>query len=214
MHVQQNDPRVELLRHTKIPFILIGRCENLDGLYFVDADIEASVLLGVQHLYNLGHRKIGMIDEYTEGGSEAHITRALRDGFQSSLESLNLEFIPEWCLHVSREPVSVSQEVVQLLTANNHPTAMFAMSDAMVLNIYSATHALHLQIPRDVAVIGYADSPLYPSLNPSCSVVFNSTPLIGQIAAEMLLTLMYGEEPDCKQLLIPPHLMVRSSTQP
>ncbi|HEY5159221.1 MAG TPA: LacI family DNA-binding transcriptional regulator [Anaerolineales bacterium] len=214
MHVQQNDPRVELLRHTKIPFVLIGRCENLDGIYFVDADIEAAVHLGVQHLYDLGHRTIGMLDENTEGGPEAHITRALRDGFHLSLESLNLEYKPEWCLHLSRGPASASQDILQMLAAPDHPTALFAMSDAMVMNAYSAAHTLHYKIPEDLAIIGYADSPLYPSLNPPCSAVFDSIPMIGRIATEMLLTLLYGEEPECKQLLIPPHLVARSSTQP
>jgi len=61
MEIQMNDWRVRLLRQHNLPFVMIGRCENNDGVSFVDFDFESAAGVAVDHLIDLGHQNIGFI---------------------------------------------------------------------------------------------------------------------------------------------------------
>jgi len=61
MEIRMDDLRVKLLRQHNLPFVMIGRCENNDGVDFVDFDFESAVAVAVDHLVDLGHRNIGFI---------------------------------------------------------------------------------------------------------------------------------------------------------
>src|SRR5712671_5440755 len=55
LEVQMSDARVERLRAAGHPFSLIGRCEDNDGISYVDFDFAGAVELAVRHLHELGH---------------------------------------------------------------------------------------------------------------------------------------------------------------
>ena len=61
MEVQLDDPRVTILQDTGTPFAMIGRTSSLEGLSHVDIDFDRTVEDAVEHLYELGHRKLVLI---------------------------------------------------------------------------------------------------------------------------------------------------------
>lgn len=209
MHVQMQDPRVELLRRSRMPFVLIGRCEDNRGLYYVDTDIEACARLAVEYLHSLGHDAIAMVGERGEAG----ITARLVAGYQEGLAAQGLKFRPDWCVHIASGPAAATEAAVALLSSQPRPTAVFALSDAIVLGTINAARILGLSVPRELAIIGFADSPLYPFLHPPCSAVFAGTADLGRVAAEMILSRLHGDEPEPSGVLIPPRLVIRASTQ-
>src|SRR5690606_18856291 len=60
--VQVEDPRVERLQKSGTPFALIGRTAEPDALDFVDIDFEGTVAASIDHLVELGHSSIGLLD--------------------------------------------------------------------------------------------------------------------------------------------------------
>ena len=56
-----DDWRVNLLRENNYPFVMIGRCAEIEDLTFVDLDFENAMLLAVNHLVELGHQNIGLL---------------------------------------------------------------------------------------------------------------------------------------------------------
>lgn len=208
LHVELNDSRVELLRKSSLPFVLIGRCEDNAGLYLADADIKAAADLAVDHFYQLGHRRIAMLGESGKAG----ISTRLMDGFCNSLAAHRLECRPDFIVSYDGEPELAQAAAKQLLSLDTRPGAVFALSDPAVLGVYKAAAELGLRIPQDLAVIGYADSPLYPFLIPACGAVFGDLKHIGEVAARILLQLLRFEEPEQTQVLFPPRLIKRQST--
>src|SRR5262249_14902081 len=61
MHIHARDWRVEVLRQSNYPFVMIGRCADSTGLNFIDLDFEAAVTVAFNHLVELGHRNIGFL---------------------------------------------------------------------------------------------------------------------------------------------------------
>ncbi len=210
MHVEPQDLRVELLRRSGIPFVLIGRCDRCEDLTYVDADVDAVVGLAVKHLQDIGRLNIGMFGEK----GKAAITLRLITGFKKSIQSLGLIYNEHFTVSFSDSPQDVENAIAEVLSAANRPTAVFAVSDLAVLGTYKVTSKLGLHIPRDLAVIGYADSPIYPFLNPPCSAAFSGAKELGKKAAELLLTKLIDGYEEPMQILIPPQLITRESTQP
>ena len=71
MEVQLDDARVAALRELDIPFALIGRTRDVTGLHYVDIDFDASVQMAMDHLAELGHHRIVLVNGSQEGESFA-----------------------------------------------------------------------------------------------------------------------------------------------
>lgn len=208
MHVAQNDPRVILLTQNNIPFVVIGRCENDQDLSWVDADVDATIDTCISHLVEKGHQRIGMLGEH----SDANITTRLITGFERSVKQHGLKFTQAHCIEFPEDPIEINQTISACLQLQERPTAFFAVSDLAVLGIYNAATKLGLRIPEDIAVVGYADSPLYAFMSPPCSAVFGKAFELGKTSASILITKMGGEEPVNNQVLLPPQLIERRSS--
>jgi len=209
MHVTANDPRVALLRQNNMPFVLIGSCEDCADINWVDADVDAAVQAGVAHLIAQNRQKIAMIGEH----GEANITTRLKNGFAQTIQQCGLQFTPSDYFELPENPEEIDEHVKVYLSHPGRPDAVFAVTDLAVLSIYRAASQLRLRIPEDLAVIGYADSPIYSFMAPPCSAVFSSAVELGQLSAELLLAELSGESPEPRHVLLPPRIIQRASTQ-
>jgi DNA-binding LacI/PurR family transcriptional regulator len=211
LNTLMNDARVAYLQNTKIPFVMIGRCQENQGLYFVDADIEAAAHLQVEHLVRLGHRRIAYIGYQDVTENISSVGFRLQDAFRSALQEFDLPTDDELFIPACQLPDIVNR-IDKLFESPKAPTAVSAAYEAAVMCVMKSTSRLGIRIPQDLAVIGYADSPLYPLLTPPVTVVFDRLVELGRIATEMLLTLLDGRQPEIPQILLEPRLVQRAST--
>ena len=84
----------------------------------------------------------------------------------------------------------------RLLSIPNRPTAVFARNDFTAVGAISAAKEAGLQIPQDIAIVGFDDTPLALHTTPSLTTVRQPMKLQGQMAAEMLLRRISGESDD------------------
>lgn len=211
VHTQLQDVRVELLQRAGIPFVMIGRCADNRGLYFVDSDIEAAVCLSLEHLVQLGHRRVALVGAEMEGHYTTTIAYRLHAAYLRCLDEFGLPASPELFVDAS-PPTSLAERVKALLSSPQRPSALAGANEAAVMASFKAAADLGLRVPQDVAILAYADSPLYPLLPTPCTAVFDHVADLGRIAAEMLLARLEGREPDPPQMLLPPRLVARAST--
>ena len=213
LHTQLQDPRVPLLQKAGIPFVMIGRCQDNDGLYLVDTDVDAAVLLAVEHLVELGHRCVSLVGAEKESKYRTTVAHLLQSAYLQALDEFDL---PSSChLFVDAAPAEqMVQGVKRLLTQQPRPTAILGTNEASVMSTYKAAAELGLRIPEDLSVVGFADSPLYPLLPAPATTVFDHVADLGRLAAQMLLLKLEGGEPNPAQVLLPPHLSIRASTAP
>ncbi|KAG0741711.1 hypothetical protein G6F24_016642 [Rhizopus arrhizus] len=100
----------------------------------------------------------------------------------------------------------------KLLLGKRRPTAIFTGNDEMAAGIYKVALRAGINIPRQLSIVGYDDSPLASRLWPSLTSVRRHTRDTGRTAAAMLI------QPEGQASLpiasVRPHLIVRACCQP
>ncbi len=211
LHTRMRDERVEVLRHSRLPFVMIGRCANNEGLYFVDSDLEASARAAVDHLVATGRRSILLVSQEGPEASEISVVHRVISGFQAALADHGLPVGEEFVVK-GRTPTQLAEAVKERLQSEPRPTAIAACSEGAVMCTLKAVSSLGLRVPQDLAVAALADSPLYPLLSPPCTAVFDHAAELGRVSARMLVDILDGREPAQRQVLLPPRLIAREST--
>ena len=101
-----------------------------------------------------------------------------------------------------------------MLSLRSRPTAIFAANDVTALGVLEAAEELGLEIPRDLSLVGY-DNIVYAGL-PRIQLTTVAQPAVemGQIAADWLLSAIRGKKQSLLQQILPPQLIIRSTTAP
>src|SRR5699024_5612340 len=83
---RQDDTALVKLHRQRVPILLMGQLPNTD-IPFVDVDATAGAELAVNHLIELGHKRIGMI---TNAPLDYTSAQQRRDGYLRALQTANL----------------------------------------------------------------------------------------------------------------------------
>ncbi len=187
-----NDPRIEHLRQSQIPFILFGRTGDPADCAWFDIRGEDAMADAVVRLFELGHRRIGFV-----GGRPEHTFSALReDGYRQGLERCGLEqdrSIMRDCA-VTREEGAVA--VQALMHADAPPTAVVFAVDIAAIGALRALNRLDLVVGRDVSVISYDGIPEAAYSDPPLTTFAVDTRAAGKRLAEMLIESIRGQKPE------------------
>jgi LacI family transcriptional regulator len=212
MGVDADDPEVRRLVRSEVP--CIGFDVDLGGdAVFVASDNEAGASLAVQHLVELGHRRIATIAGLMH--TRPSIDR-LR-GYRRALQAHGLAFRDEYVVHGDFYVESGGRAMRQLLALDEPPTAVFADSDLMAIGAIQTATAAGLRVPDDVAVVGFDDIPLAPHLRPSLTTIRQDATGLGTRAGDLLVRWIEGDGADGAQgrpssVVLPVELVVREST--
>jgi DNA-binding LacI/PurR family transcriptional regulator len=210
MEIRMDDWRVELLRQNNLPFVMIGRCENNDGVNFVDFDFESAMSVAVNHLVDLGHQNIAFVSVITDS-EQNHYGPSVRalNGYEKVCARRK---IPR--LYGEAEN---GFKTVKLATQNimrKHPeiTAIVTIFDTAMAGISSAINSLGLKIPEDVSFVGLGDEQGTELTSPSLTVLDFPASSMGYEAAKIMINELEKGTGAVKQRLIEPKLVIRSST--
>jgi DNA-binding LacI/PurR family transcriptional regulator len=84
----------------------------------------------------------------------------------------------------------------------------------MALGAIRAVRSLGLDVPADVSVVGYDDSPLIAFTDPPLTTVRQAVPEMAAAAVRALLDEIAGAPATRAEYVFRPELVVRSSTAP
>lgn len=173
----------------------------------VQIDQRQGARLAVDHLAELGHRRIAHIT-----GPTGVPTRAERlAAFRAALRDRGIAYDPSLvATNVSTIDQSRSASA-QLLALADPPTAIFAYNDRLAVGSYQAIRAAGLVIGRDVSVVGFDDIPMTEWLDPPLTSVRQPRRDMGRTAVDILLKALRGE-PAPDLVVVQPTLVVRGST--
>ena len=97
------------------------------------------------------------------------------------------------------------------LIANNITfNALFAASDLIAICAIRALKEANINVPKDVAVIGFDNISIASYINPPLTTIEQNTTIAGQMLVENLLKLIRGEQ--VQSTLLPPRLIARGSS--
>lgn len=176
---------------------------------YIGSDEASGGRMVAEHLYALGHRRIG----HLAGPSVATWALARREAFQSAISRM------PGASFVTREACAgeVDLGIVQareLLSLPDRPTAIFAASDLYAKLVYKAAKEFNLRIPEDLTVVGFADDDFACEMSPSLTTVRQPAYEIGRRAAEVVLGRSSGRIRDRgRHEELPVSLIVRESSR-
>jgi DNA-binding LacI/PurR family transcriptional regulator len=184
------------LKSKKFPFVLVGQnLHDLDVPTVVEDNYGGGYAIG-QKLAAVGHQRVAFV-----GPLDLHVVNERLNGFRDamldacgyfdrslvvSLEGGNLtEWLNE---HVEATEAALSP----LLARADRPTAVFDGSGDVVPLIYRTIRRAKLQIPKDISVVAFDNSPFSQFVEPEVARLQHPMVEHGRIALEMLLKQMDG----------------------
>jgi LacI family transcriptional regulator len=174
---------LQTLRSAKVPFVALatGR-PAADGLSVRINDFEAAAAM-TRYLLSLGHRDIGFI----VGAPNQTASRERHAGFVAALAEQGRTARPEWVkqgLFTYHSGLLAAQE---MLSGPRRPSAIFASNDDMAAAAIAVAHRQHMDVPRDLTVVGFDDTPLATTIWPALTTVRQPIGAMARKAIELLL---------------------------
>ncbi len=205
-----NDPRVRYLLEIEFPFVAFGRANPDWEFAWVDVDGADGVEQAVNHLLELGHTRIACL-----AWPEESLTGQYRlAGYRRAMAAAGLEVEAGWVVRTENYYQHAYRAVQPWLSRppDRRPTAIVALTDLMAMGAMNAAADAGLVVGRDLAVVGFDDSPIAAYLRPPLTSLRQPLWEVGELVVTMLIDLIAGETPSPAQVLLKPELIVRDST--
>lgn len=208
-----NDPRISLLHQLKLPFIVHGRSATDVAHAWLDIDNEGAIRRSTEHLLDLGHRRIALLNGY-EGLT---FTLDRLNGYRRALAARDIPYDTKLVSHGDFTDEIGFRFARAALEQRPHPTAFVAGSMMTALGIYRAARSMNLVIGRDISIIAHDD--VFPYLTaenmvPPLSTTRSSIRAAGTRIADLLLQMLAGREAAAVQELWPVELILRETSRP
>jgi LacI family transcriptional regulator len=135
------------------------------------------------HLIEQGHTRIAFIK-----GQPTQTASAQRlDGFQAAMDDAELEVDPALVIQGYFSYKSGLEAAEKLLARKRLPTAIFASNDDMAAAAISVAHRRGLDVPRDLSVVGFDDTPIATTVWPELTTVRQPIAAMAEAAIKLLL---------------------------
>lgn len=202
--ITQSHEHYVRLRERDLPIALInGYIPGIDAPFFA-CDDAAAVALGITHLRNMGHERLGLAV-----GPERYIPAIRkREAFTTLLRAADLP-----AEHVASATFTVEGgQVAATKLIGEGCTAIICASDMMALGAIRAARSKGLTVPGDLSVIGYDDSLLMSFTDPPLTSIRQPVDAITKAATSALIAEINGVPPVCTEMLFQPELILRGTT--
>ena len=192
----------------QLPVVVVGRPFPSAGVDVVRAADDDGVAGAVDHLVGLGHRDIAYVD-----GGAGVIADARRAGYEEAMSRQGLadlvRVLPGG--HTEEEGLSAARLIAGWPTL---PTAVVAFNDRVAVGLLDAFSRAGTAVPAQVSVVGYDDSPLSRLAHVGLTTVSQDAAGLSHHAVAALVERLDGGRTGHREVVLPPHLVVRTSTGP
>lgn len=201
---------VKPLQQAKIPVVFLQHdCPGVPCVVLTDVQ---GGQLAIQHLLDLGHRRIGFIKGHLPSAARAE-ERLI--GYYQALQAAGIEPDPALVIESEVTQNAGYQAMQHLLALPDPPTAVFNHNDVLAVGAMHAIRTAGLSIPGDVSVVGYDDTAGSAHLEPPLTTIRFSRREMGRQAAAILFRAIEEDESyEPYTAEVPVELIVRASTGP
>lgn len=198
------NPMLADLAARDVPFVLVSRHAGSHCAVTCD-DIEGG-RLAAEHLLAMGHRRIAVM----MGEPFASTGRDRSNGFLDYCSRHGVEVPAHWRIASPFDTDAGRALGARLLDTADRPTAIFAVNDFLAVGVMGAARDHGLEAGRDVAIVGYNDTPLAGALPIGLTTIHSPMHQMGRLGLELLLQKLAGGQPPSQRLA--PWLVVRDSS--
>ncbi|MGG1514165.1 LacI family DNA-binding transcriptional regulator [Paenibacillus oryzisoli] len=207
----ESEDNMKKLVKRGIPFVYVDRTLDAIPADSVKGDNYNTTRLLVQHLIQLGHKRIAFIN----GPRYLSNTRERALAFRETMGLHELETNPVYMFetHLKKDSMEEIIDKWASLQSVERPTAILAANNFIGVNTLRALQALHLQVPDDVAVACFDDPDIIPDYNPFLTVAKQPAYDMGYLGMQLLIERIQGTAPAShRKIILPAEIVIRRST--
>lgn len=190
-----------------IPLVFFARTCLPELFSQVVADGDVAAQKATQHLIDTGSRRIAFIG----GPNHLDMVKRRKHGYLQALRENHIPIDRELvkCGVISHE--FANQSVDELLNMDNPPDAILAFNDIITFAAFERIKGHGLNIPKDVALIGFTDGDTAKFVTPKLTVVSDQAREQGKEACKLLMCAINGDKKRYQQV-VPMVLKIRESS--
>lgn len=204
-----------------VPVVAVSGETAVSGVTNIALDNAKAVRLAMEHLAELGHKRIA----FFKGHPGSADTECRWDAICKNARRLGIEVRPELTIQLqgshknadAEEPSTPDEGYVygkKLLDRKQSFSALLAFNDMSAIGAMRAFQDAGLRVPQDVSVIGFDDIQAASFQNPRLTTVRQPMRRMGEMAAMTLVKRIANPDAVARKIKVQPELIVRESTAP
>ena len=172
-------------------------CNNAEG-----------IAQSVRHLHRLGHTRIGYL---SDAAKATFSSQERAQAYQATMSEIGLGVDPQWI--VKCKSTETEAMAADLLLRPGRPDAWICFSDRAARVLADRASILELQVPRDLAIVGFDDDEVALQAIPHLTTVRHPTTEIASVAFHLIACCIEGVQPTTGkwQVQLPATLVIRES---
>ena len=193
-----------------VPVVYMGKpFQAAEDARYVDANNVGGVRQAVEYLYAQGRRRIAMIAGVPTMRSSVDRTA----GYQSGMASVGLPVDERLVVATDYGDEAAEKAMNQLLRLSDSTgdiDAVIAASDLIAIGVLRALRNAGINVPADIAVIGYGDEWIAARSEPPLTTIAQNSVQMGIELARLMVAVLEGQ-PHPGRFIMPPRLVVRAT---
>tara|TARA_B100000809_G_scaffold43630_2_gene37909 strand:+ start:48051 stop:49067 length:1017 start_codon:yes stop_codon:yes gene_type:complete len=191
------------------PIVFFDRPCGLSNCSNVSIDDYKASFEATEYLISKGRKHIA----HFSGPQEIELYRNRKNGYKDALKKHRLEMNEDYCIESSlseEDGIDSAKKIISL----QHIDGIFSANDTSAISAIQYLKNNGVNIPKDIAVIGFNNDPISAVIDPSLTTVNQPDFEMGKISADLLLEQIQEKNTSTKNksILLSSELIVRNST--
>ena len=204
---RREDPTVDECIKRDIPFVLVNRSVDRADVNAVVLDEDFAIRSTLDHLFDLGHKRIAHIAGPADTSTGFERARAFRSHMRSNILD------PGLIVTADKFTVEEGKRAFRKLAERSDDfTAVVAGSDLIALGCIDMMTETGTRVPQDVSIVGGNDIPFLSRMSPSLTSIAIPKYEMGNQGARALMAMLDGEREEPLVVRMQPRLVIRNST--
>jgi LacI family transcriptional regulator len=208
----EEEPVLDQLAHHEIPMVLAEFRLGVGKVSTILLDYKTGIHAAVNHLVQLGHRRIAFL----AGPHKLHSAITRENDYRTAMEAAGLPIEKNWVIECDHTAKGGVAGFGQLQTLAAKPTAILCSNDMTAIGVLRAAYMEGLRVPQDLSVVGLDDIDFAEFTLPPLTTIRLSRSELAHAAFDALR--QQAEEPNNpemqREFLVSTSLVVRASTAP
>lgn len=200
---------IDLLRINKIPTVFYDVGTTSTTISNIRVNYRVAIEKLVNHLDELGHRRLAFVGHHTSLGPVNERERAFVEAVESRGDAMQHK------VATNQDGFEGGRDAArEILDSGLDPTAIVCANDFMAIGVIRELRDRKLRVPEDVSVTGFDNLKLAEFCEPRLTTAHVPRDQIGHLAFEMLTPDDANSGMQGREVVIEPELVVRASTGP
>lgn len=191
-----------------LPIVFFDRANSINTSKVMQDDFNGA-FIAVEHLIKNGYKRIAHI----AGPKGMLFTERRCNGYMAALRHYSLPIRDEYIVYSGFDQDSGLADTYQLLSCNEPPDAIFAVTDRKAMGAILALKKEKIAIGSDIGVVGFTNDPVSALISPSLTTVSEPAFEVGKQSCDLLLKHIRKKNYSPEEIILPTQLIVRESSR-